>query len=104
MISILESLSALSALGARLRAARIERSEPMEVFAERIGVSRPTLHDMERGAPTVQIGHWINALWALDRLNEVSGLLVEHGSLFDQAKAASKPRRQRAVRKRQPIP
>ena len=100
MVSIEYSLSTLLALGSRLRSARIDRNESMDVFAQRIGVSRPTLRDMELGAPTVQIGHWMNALWALDRLDEVSGLLAERGSLLDRAKGTGEQRRQRATKRR----
>jgi len=98
MISVDYVNQALVALGARLRAARLERNEPMAVFAERIGVSVPTLRDMERGSATVQIGSWLNALWALDRIGEVSALLAEHESLIERAKRVRSPARRRASR------
>jgi hypothetical protein len=72
----------------------------MAVFAERIGVSVPTLRAMERGAPTVQLGAWVNALWALDRLPELAGLLAPRESLLDRARAREKPVRQRAYARR----
>src|SRR6266545_4721427 len=72
MVSVNEAGEALVRLGARLRAARIERDEPMAVFAERIGVSVPTLRAMERGSATVQIGFWMKAFWALDRIGELA--------------------------------
>jgi transcriptional regulator with XRE-family HTH domain len=101
MVYIADSASALSALGAKLRAARIERNESMGVFAERIGVSRPTLRDMERGAPTVQMGYWMNAFWALGRLDEVAALLPPRVSLIDRARAVAKlPRRRAAPRRK----
>jgi transcriptional regulator with XRE-family HTH domain len=98
MVSVEHVRHALAALGARLRAARLGRNEPMAVFAERIGVSVPTLRDMERGSATVQIGFWLNALWALDRIDEVSALLAERESLIDRAKRARSPARRRASR------
>jgi transcriptional regulator with XRE-family HTH domain len=98
MISVEDVRHALAALGARLRAARLGRNEPMAVFAERIGVSVPTLRDMERGSATVQIGFWLHALWALDRIDEVSALLAEQESLIERAKRARSPARRRASR------
>ena len=40
----------LSELGRRLRAARIERNDTMDVFAQRLGVSVGTVRAMERGS------------------------------------------------------
>ncbi|MEO7743675.1 MAG: helix-turn-helix transcriptional regulator [Usitatibacter sp.] len=90
--------------GGRLRAARIERNDSMQVFAARIGVSEGTVRDMERGARTVQIGTWLNALAALDRLDEVARVLERRESLIDRARrlAAEKPRARAYSRKRRP--
>ena len=99
MVSVNEAGEALVRLGARLRAARIERNEPMAVFAERIGVSVPTLRAMERGSATVQIGFWMKAFWALDRIDEVGALFAERDSLIERAKRARSPVRRRASRK-----
>src|SRR3990172_7680035 len=65
-----------------------------------LNVSVPTLRDMERGAPTVQIGTWINALWALDRLEELALVLAERANLLDRAREAARPQRKRAYAKR----
>ena len=72
----------------------------MALFAARIGVSVPTLRDLERGAPSVQVGAWMNALWALDRLDDVGAVLAERESLLERARAERRPARQRAYRKR----
>ncbi len=100
MISITISADALVDLGRRLREARIAGNQTMAVFAARLGVSAPTLRDMERGAPTVQIGTWINALWALDRLEELAGVLADRASLLDRVRQAKRPQRKRAYAKR----
>lgn len=102
MVSIIESAHALVDLGGRLRAARIAGNQTMAVFAARLGVSVPTLRDMERGAPTVQIGTWVNALWSLDQLAELAGVLAERASLLDRAREAKRPQRKRAYAKRRP--
>jgi transcriptional regulator with XRE-family HTH domain len=100
MISVIEAGGQLVALGTRLRAARLARNEPMAVFAERIGVSAPTLRAMERGAPTVQIGAWASALWALGRLDDLGAVLAARESLLDRARASAKRVRQRAYGRR----
>ncbi len=97
MVSIRPSADALAALGRRLREARLARDEPMRVFAERIGVSVPTLRAMEQGAGTVAITHWVNALWALDRLHELSSVLATSLSPLDLAALEQRPRRRRAT-------
>lgn len=100
MVSLTESSVTLTALGRRLRAARIARNQTMAVFAARIGVSVPTLRAMERGAPTVQVGAWANALWAFDRLEDLAGVLAERASLLDLARAPARAPRKRAYTRR----
>ena len=55
----------LMRLGARLRAARREQSVTMVTTAEVAGMSRVTLHRIERGEPSVAIGAWVAAASAL---------------------------------------
>jgi hypothetical protein len=71
----------------------------MEVFAQRLGVSEGTVRAMERGAPTVQIGAWLSALWMLNQLHTMDRVLEPRESLIDRARAADKPRRQRASKR-----
>jgi len=99
MISIREASDRLVELGRRLRSARIEGNQPMTVFAERIGVSVPTLRAMERGAPTVQIGAWASALWAVDRLDDLGAVLAAREDLLDRARAAKRVRRRASGRR-----
>lgn len=95
-----EVVACLELLGTRLRGARLARNESMALFAERIGVSVPTLRGMERGSPRVQIGFWLKAFWALGRLEEIGPLLVERDSLIERARRArERPVRQRASRR-----
>jgi transcriptional regulator with XRE-family HTH domain len=91
----------LSELGRRLRAARIERNDTMEVFAQRLGVSVGTVRAMERGAPTVKVGAWLNALWILNQLDAITNVLEPKESLLDRVRAQEKRRRQRASRRPQ---
>lgn len=97
MFSNEETTHILASLGGRLRAARIEKGDSQALFARRLGVSVPTLSDMEKGSPRVAVGTWIAALWMLSRLGDVDRMLEAHESLFERAARQSKPR-QRASR------
>lgn len=101
MISI-DSQATLADLGLRLRTARIQRNETQALFAARIGVTIPTLRDMEQGKATVQIGAWVNAMWALDRLNELNQILIAQANIFDRLAATQTPQRKRPHTKRRP--
>ena len=98
-MQVTETREFLLELGRRLRTARLERNDSMGVFAERLGVSEGTVRAMERGAPTVQIGAWVDALWILDRLEEMHRVLEPKESLLDRARSQETPRRQRASRR-----
>ncbi|BBO99719.1 helix-turn-helix domain-containing protein [Sulfuriferula nivalis] len=52
----------LTALGERLRDARLRRELTTVLFAERLGVSRDTLNRLEKGDPNIAIGTYMKAL------------------------------------------
>lgn len=58
-------LRQLAALGSRMRAARKRQKVSAVATAEAAGISRVTLHRIERGEPTVAIGAWAAAAGAL---------------------------------------
>jgi DNA-binding XRE family transcriptional regulator len=64
----------LEVLGANLRLARQRRAETQENFAQRIGVSRQTLADMENGMGTVSIGSYAKVLWLLGMTKDIGDL------------------------------
>ena len=97
MDKVTETVDLLRVLGGRLRNARLERNDSMAVFSERLGVSERTLRAMERGEPTVQVGTWLEALWLLDRLDELETVLAPKESLLDRARNTQQ--RQRASRR-----
>ena len=100
MKQVAETSRALTALGQRLRRARLERNDSMAVFAQRIGVSEQTIRAMERGLPTVQIGTWLEALWVLNELERLDHLLEKRESLLDLARREERARqRERASRR-----
>jgi transcriptional regulator with XRE-family HTH domain len=71
-----DSTEILRILGARIRAARIRRGDRQKVFAYRIGVSVPTLRDLEQGKATVSMGAFMNALEATGHLDDMSAVLA----------------------------
>lgn len=57
--------SSLKKLGEDIRIARLKRSLPQSVIAERAGISIVTLRLVESGAVTVSIGNYAAVLFAL---------------------------------------
>jgi DNA-binding XRE family transcriptional regulator len=55
----------LAALGARLRAERKAVRVSSTAVAEAAGISRVTLHRIEKGEPSVAVGAWANVIGAL---------------------------------------
>jgi hypothetical protein len=54
-------------LGADLAVARLRRKESLKTWAQRMGVSVPTLQRLEAGDPGVGIGIVATALWLIQR-------------------------------------
>jgi DNA-binding XRE family transcriptional regulator len=71
--------AALEKLGNDLAVARLRRRESLATWASRIGVSIPTLMNMEKGAPTVSIGLYATALWLIGRDGELARLAEPEG-------------------------
>lgn len=92
-------LSHLRELGENLAIARKRRCEPLKAWAQRIGVSEPTLARMEKGDPSVSMGVYATAVWLMGRASALPDLAApEHdqGALEDAVRVA----KARAVRKR----
>jgi len=93
---------ALAALGDNLAVARSRRRESQRAWAERLGVSVPTLIRMERGDPGVGMGIYATALWLIGRaqaLPELADPQADRGALERDVRAAVQ---RRAARKRAP--
>lgn len=90
--------SALSELGENLALARVRRKESQRAWAERLGVSIPTLIRLERGDPGVSMGVYATAFWLIGRLRalgEVADPTRDQGALEGDVREAA---RRRAVR------
>lgn len=68
-------MRALAALGRNIRIARKKRRMPVSDFAQRLGVSAPTVLRLEKGEPGVSIGCLAQALRALGELHRLEELL-----------------------------
>lgn len=70
-------LDNLATLGQSLRLARRRRNLTQDEMADRMGVSRPTYSQLERGTPTVGLGILLRALTILGYPERLGGLLSE---------------------------
>jgi len=98
-----EAANALAALGEHLALARVRRKESQKQWAQRIGISVPTLIRMERGDPSVSIGVYTTALWLLglsSALSDIASPAKDLRALEADVRAASATR---AVRKQTSI-
>lgn len=59
----------------RLKAARLRRNISQEQLAERAGVTRKTIADLENGKPTVGFSIVVKAMGILGYLERIPGLL-----------------------------
>jgi len=91
---------ALKRLGRSVRTARLRRKLPQAVLAERVGVSRFVLADIEKGKPTVGVAAHLGVLWALGLLSHMRDVADpdrdEEGKALERArspKVARRPRR-----------
>lgn len=92
-------LAHLRSLGENLAIARKRRREPLKSWAQRIGVSEPTLMRMEKGDPSVSMGVYATALWLVGRshaLDELAAPEHDQGALEEAVRVA----KVRSIRKR----
>ncbi len=64
----------LITIGQNIRMARIRRKMRLEDLAIRIGISRYSMSDIEKGKSTVAVGSYLSALWALGLMEGLSSL------------------------------
>jgi len=97
------AVKALSELGERLALARLRRKQSQRAWAQRLGVSVPTLASMERGEPGVSMGVYATALWMIGRAGALPDLAdpqQDLGALEADVRAALQQRQQRSRRGR----
>jgi transcriptional regulator with XRE-family HTH domain len=81
----------LTRLGRNIRIARLRRRLTMEELAERVGISRYVLADVEKGKSTTAIAAYIGALWALGLHGDIRELADpdsdEEGKILERARS-----------------
>lgn len=65
-------LKSLALMGANLRQARLRRKETQEQFAQKIGISRQSYNEMEKGISTMSIGNYAMALWVIGMSDDLA--------------------------------
>jgi transcriptional regulator with XRE-family HTH domain len=88
----------LEALGENLAIARARRNQSQRVWAQRLGVSLPTLIRMEHGDPGVGIGIVATALWMIGRMDALPELAAPEKDRGALELDIRKAKRRRAVR------
>lgn len=91
-----------TALGRRIRDARIGRNETQARFAARLGVSTATLAKLEWGETTVSLDLLGRVLDLLGRSEDLDALLPEKQGIFDRLDATSEGRTSRTRVRREP--
>ncbi|OGA03223.1 MAG: DNA-binding protein, partial [Betaproteobacteria bacterium RIFCSPLOWO2_02_FULL_62_17] len=67
--------------GENIAIARARRRESQRAWAERIGVSIPTLIRLEKGDPTVSMGAYAGALWLMSRIQGLADIAAPETDL-----------------------
>ena len=100
------TVAAIEKLGADLAVARLRRKESLKTWAQRMGVSVPTLQRLEAGDPGVGIGIVATALWLIQRdgaLAQSAAPELDQGAIeldIRQAQALGRARAQAAAQSR----
>jgi len=100
------TVAAIEKLGADLAVARLRRKESLKTWAQRLGVSVPTLLRLEAGDPGVGIGIVATALWLIQRdgaLAQLAAPELDQGAIemdVRKAQALGRARAQAAAQSR----
>ncbi len=91
----------LMRLGRNIRIARLRRKLRLEDLAERIGISRYLMSDVEKGKATSAIAAYIGALWALGLTEDL--YLIADPSRDKEGQALEESRAPRTASKRKKV-
>ena len=91
--------SILIQMGEQIRLARLRRHLTAELVAERAGISRVTLSNIEKGSPSVAIGSYAAVLHALNGMDKDLLLVAKDDELGRKLQDLELPTRRRAPRK-----
>ena len=89
----------LTRMGEQIRLARLRRHLSAELVAERAGISRMTLSNIEKGSPSVAIGSYAAVLHALNGMDKDLLLVAKDDELGRKLQDLELPTRRRAPKK-----
>ena len=89
----------LDQMGEQIRLARLRRHLSAELVAERAGISRMTLSNIEKGSPSVAIGSYAAVLHALNGMDKDLLLVAKDDELGRKLQDLELPTRRRAQKK-----
>ena len=89
----------LNQMGEQIRLARLRRHLSAELVAERAGLSRMTLSNIEKGSPSVAIGSYAAVLHALNGMDKDLLLVAKDDELGRKLQDLELPTRYRAPKK-----
>jgi DNA-binding XRE family transcriptional regulator len=89
-------LQQIERLGQHIAIARKRRGETQAQWAQRLGVSQPTMARIERGDPSVAMASYVMCLWLVNPAVAVADLIAPHN---DQAALEREVARVRRPRK-----
>ena len=89
----------LNQMGEQIRLARLRRHLSAELVAERAGLSRVTLSNIEKASPSVAIGSYAAVLHALNGMDKDLLLVAKDDELGRKLQDLELPTRRRAPKK-----
>ena len=89
----------LEQMGEQIKLARLRRRLSVELVAERAGISRATLWNVEKGSPSVAIGIYAAVLHALGNMDNDFLLVAKDDELGRTLQDLELPVRRRAPKK-----
>ena len=89
----------LEQMGEQIKLARLRRRLSVELVAERTGISRATLWNVEKGSPSVAIGIYAAVLHALGNMDNDFLLVAKDDELGRTLQDLELPVRRRAPKK-----
>ncbi len=89
----------LNQMGEQIKLARLRRRLSAELVAERAGISRATLWNVEKGSPSVAIGIYAAVLHALGNMDSDFLLVAKDDELGRTLQDLELPIRRRAPKK-----
>ena len=94
-----KTVQILEQMGEQIKLARLRRRLSVELVAERAGISRATLWNVEKGSPSVAIGIYAAVLHALGNMDNDFLLVAKDDELGRTLQDLELPVRRRAPKK-----